>query len=380
MRSKHFNTYIIFLLSLVIIIGMADIAESAPSLKLLPNILSGGSQYETYSATLTGSNGTTPYTWSLIGSLPPGLMFTPSASPSLTADISGTPIQVGTFSFTITLTDSGIPVQSVSNFYSITIGTGNCTFTGTTIGGISFSAIDPSTSPGPILGTVTQQILFTCKAGMAYTVTANPASGWTMASGGNTIPYTPGFIASGTGLGATPISLLTTNSQILQANYANAPAGSYANSQAVTLTISWVPGGGGAVSATIPAGGVSGSVITTCSVLQAAGALTFAIDPSSIGTTSAVISPDMQIKCTKNAGVAITSWSACGGAAPVLDSAYPACGGTKIPYTFNFMKNVTGQGFGTGISLNIGGSTTSANYENAAVGNYGDLQTLTITY
>jgi hypothetical protein len=307
-------------------------------------------------------------------------MFTPTASPSLTAVISGTPIQTGTFSFTITLTDSGIPIQSVSNVYSITIGPGNCTFTGATTGGISFSTIDPSTSPGPILGTVTQQILFTCKAGMAYTVTANPASGWTLASGGNLIPYTPGFVASGAGLGATPIALLTTNSQILQANYANAPAGLYVNSQPVTLTVGWTVAGGGAISATIPAGGVSGSVITTCSVLQAAGALTFGIDPSVAGVTSATISPDMQIKCTKNAGVAITAWSACGGAAPVLDSAYPACGGTKIPYTFNFLNSVTGQGFGTGISLNIGGSTTSANYENAAVGNYGDLQTLTITY
>ena len=215
---------------------------------------------------------------------------------------------------------------------------------------------------------------------MAYTVTANPASGWTMNSGADIIPYTPGFIAGGAGLGATPIALLTTNSQILQANYANAPAGSYANSQPVTLTVGWTVAGGGAISATIPAGGVSGSVSTTCSVSQAAGAMTFVIDPSVAGVTSAVISPDMQIKCTKNANVAITSWSACGGAAPALDSAYPACGGTKIPYTFNFLNNVTGQGFGTGIALNIGGSTASANYENAAVGNYSDLQTLTITY
>jgi hypothetical protein len=96
--------------------------------------------------------------------------------------------------------------------------------------------------------------------------------------------------------------------------------------------------------------------------------------------TSATITPDMLIKCTNGDSVVITASSTCGGAAPQLDSAYPACGGAQIPYTFTFVSSATGLGFGTAIPLNIGGSANSANYQNAPAGNYGDLQTLTITY
>jgi hypothetical protein len=355
---------------------MANMAMSAPPLRIAGNPPN-GTQFQPYTSTLTGNNGTTPYTWTLIaGSLPPGLILVPSPSPSLTATISGTPIQVGTFSFTVMLTDSSTPMKSRNKSYNIKISAGNCAFVGTTTGGISFNLIDPSISPGPILGTVTQQISFTCKLGMAYTVTANPASGWTI----GTIPYTPGFVAAGTGLGATPIALLTTNSQIIQADYANAVAGLYTNAQPITLTISWAAGGGGSIVATIPAGSVSGTVINICAVSQSPGTLSFAIDPSIPGITNATVLPDMQIQCTRNDTVTISALSKCGGATPRMDTAYPACGGSQIPYTFNFTTNVTGQGFGIGIPLNIGGSANSTNYENAPVGNYGDLQTLTISY
>jgi hypothetical protein len=280
----------------------------------------------------------------------------------------------------VTLTDSSSPVDSDSNTYSVTIAPGNCTFVGTNNGGISFNNIDPSTLPGPVLGTVTQQILFTCRAGMAYSVTANPASGWTINSGANAVPYTLGFTPGGTGLGAAPISLLTTNSQIIQADYANAFSGMYVNSQPITLTVSWTQGGGGAILATIPAGSVNGAVLNTCVVSQAPGTLTFNIDPSVTGTTNATISPDMQIKCTNGDSVSISAVSQCGGAAPKLDSAYPACGGTMVPYTFNFLSSTTGLGFaGAGISLGLGGSVSSVNYQDAPEGNYGDRTTLTIT-
>jgi len=204
-------------------------------------------------------------------------------------------------------------------------------------------------------------------------VTAKPASGWTMVSGANMIPFTLGYTASGTGLGATLINLLTTNSQIFQADYQNAVAGAYSNMQPVSLTLVWA---GGSLVANLPAGSVSGTVISTCAISQSPGTLTFAIDPSVAGLASATIAPDMQIKCTKDSSVAVSASSTCGG----MSLSYPPCGGSLIPYTFNYLSNVTGQGFGTGISLNIGGTAMSANYENAPIGAYGDLQTLTITY
>lgn len=52
-----------------------------------------------YSATFSGSGGTPPYSYSLIGTLPPGLHLSTSGS------LSGTPTGGGSFNFTVTVTD-----------------------------------------------------------------------------------------------------------------------------------------------------------------------------------------------------------------------------------------------------------------------------------
>jgi hypothetical protein len=70
-----------------------------------------------YSATLTASGGTTPYTWSIVnGSLPGGLALNTAAGA-----ISGTPTNAGIFAFSARLSDAGSPQQLASNALSITI-------------------------------------------------------------------------------------------------------------------------------------------------------------------------------------------------------------------------------------------------------------------
>jgi len=92
-----------------------------------------------YSAALTASGGIQPYSWSITGgSLPPGLTLTLA-----TGQISGTPTAQGTFNFTVKVTDSSSPNQSVSANLSITIN-GALTITTTTLpngtDGSSYSA------------------------------------------------------------------------------------------------------------------------------------------------------------------------------------------------------------------------------------------------
>ena len=70
-----------------------------------------------YSTHLAATGGTGAYTWSITsGALPRGLTLAAS-----TGMISGTPVASGTSSFTIRVTDSGKPAQSVSAVESIAV-------------------------------------------------------------------------------------------------------------------------------------------------------------------------------------------------------------------------------------------------------------------
>ena len=377
--TRHVKAGLIVWIWLFIITGLSHVAYAVAPLKLSPNVIGDGALNSPYLEVLTGSNGSTPYFWSIsAGSLPPGLMLTPAASPSLTAIISGTPTQTGTFNFTVQLTDS--TPQSDSAAYSVTITPADCYFNGSSTGSISFNNIDPST-PGSILGTVTQQINFICKNNFPYTVTANPASGWTLNSGSNTIPYSLGFIGSGTGTGAST-ALLTNATQIIQADYESARAGAYSNLQPVTFTLSWTGGGGGSIIASLPAGSVSGSLINTCTS-PVNGMITFNIDPSSAGpitaATTDVGNSAPTVKCTNGytPGVSCTS-----------NNSYKLTIGNDgvtdpIAYTITGCPaGITGQGFaiGTTTPINFGLSLAQVYYQNAKVGAHADTITMTVTY
>jgi len=78
-----------------------------------------------YSATVSATGGTTPYTWSIAsGSLPGGL-----ALNAASGAITGTPTNVGTFTFTAQVSDTGSPQQTASNALSITISSAPTTVT-----------------------------------------------------------------------------------------------------------------------------------------------------------------------------------------------------------------------------------------------------------
>jgi Putative Ig domain len=85
---------------------------------LVTTALPAGTAGSAYSATLSATGGTSPYTWSVSdGRLPHGLHLNRS-----TGVISGKPQEPGTRKFTITVTDSATPVrESLSEQFSITI-------------------------------------------------------------------------------------------------------------------------------------------------------------------------------------------------------------------------------------------------------------------
>lgn len=95
------------------------LAPPAPAgMTLATTALPAGTAGTAYTATLSATGGTPPYTWSVTaGSLPRGLRLNQA-----TGVISGKPKQPGTTKFTVTVTDSGTPVrESLSERFAITI-------------------------------------------------------------------------------------------------------------------------------------------------------------------------------------------------------------------------------------------------------------------
>ncbi len=84
--------------------------------------LAGGTTATGYSATIQATGGAQPYSWSVIqGQLPPGLILT--ANQGGNGVISGEPTVIGTYTFTVQVTDSEIApaTQTKTAQYSITI-------------------------------------------------------------------------------------------------------------------------------------------------------------------------------------------------------------------------------------------------------------------
>jgi hypothetical protein len=88
--------------------------DPASSLQITTGSLPQGEQGNPYSDAFTATGGTTPYSWSIsAGTAPPGLALNASG------DLAGTPTSVGTFSFTVMVTDA--TSKTASGNFGVTV-------------------------------------------------------------------------------------------------------------------------------------------------------------------------------------------------------------------------------------------------------------------
>ncbi|TLX21877.1 putative Ig domain-containing protein [Thermomonas fusca] len=145
---------------------------SGPALALAPASTSFNAPYGApYSQAFTASGGTGPYTYAATGTLPPGITFSGDT-------LSGTATTPGSYSFTITATDTGSTGTgapfTVAENYTINVGTPTI-------------VVNPASLPDPTAGTAYSETL-TASGGVAsytFAVTAGALpSGITLASNG----------------------------------------------------------------------------------------------------------------------------------------------------------------------------------------------------
>jgi len=107
-----------FLLTVVAFLSSTAFAQAgaAPALAVETSSLPRAFLRQAYEVSLKAQNGTTPYKWEITtGSLPKGLNLNENGT------LSGTPEEVGQFSFVVTVTDSARPAQQRTQEYILKV-------------------------------------------------------------------------------------------------------------------------------------------------------------------------------------------------------------------------------------------------------------------
>jgi len=323
------------------------ITSSKTPMQISVTALPAGETGASYRAILSATGGTAPYTWSLAsGSLPAGLAL------STSGDITGTPTQAGTTSFTVKATDSSSPAETATQSLSITI----------------------AAAGGPLQ--ITTLSLPSGQVGTAYSTS--------LAAIGGTTPYswsvTSGSLPAGVSLNATSGAIsgtpttAETSSFTIQVKDSSVTPGTATRSFSVTIaaaqpptiSTSSLPGGtvGTAYSTTLAATGgktpytwsiSSGSLPAGLSLAASTGVI------SGTPTTSGTASFTVQVKdansstATKSLSIVvaaaqpptISTSSLPGGTVGTSYSTTLAATGGKTPYTWS----ITSGSLPAGLSL-----------------------------
>jgi large repetitive protein len=314
-----------------------------------------GSSNTPYNTTFAARGGVPPYTWSVAsGSLPPGL------SVSVSGQLSGTPAQQGTFTFTVQATDT--ERQSGSKAFTLLIRAASLTITTATLpsGAIDSAyasslaatggrspykwSLSGSVPPGLVLNGETGAISGTPTAAGSFTFAAQVAD----ADGQNA---TRNFTVT-----ISPALVITTTSPLPPITVSTAGTVRF-SATGGTPPYTWATGGAIPAGMTFSAGQLSGTPaatgtfsfnvqVTDANSLSTSKAFTLAVVSSLMITTEALPGGTVGTRYSANVsaagGVPPYRWSATGSVPPgvSVDEAGAMTGTPTVAGTFNFNVQV----------------------------------------
>lgn len=363
--------------------GSLVLNVAAPTLTTSPaaGALSGATAGASYSQTFTATGGSAPYSYAITaGALPAGLTLTSGGT------LSGTPTAVGTFNFTVTVTDSstvgsGGP-YTISASYSLTVAAPSISLSPTTLTNPTVgSAYSATVSASGGTSSYSYSVSGSLPSGLSISSSTGAITG-TPTSGGS-FTFTVSATDSTTGVGAPYSSsqsyTLTVNAPtitISQESLPGATAGA-AYSQSITasggtapyyyaITAGALPTGltlaaDGTLSGTPTAGGTfnfsvtatdssSGTQFTgTRAYTLTVAAATISITPATLPSASAGTAYNRTL--TASGGNGAYSFAVTAGALPAgwtLSSAGVISGTATETGSFNFTITATDQSTGSG--------------------------------
>ena len=359
--SRYFSA-ILLLCSIAVIIGTSSCAgfvsagnstpATATPLALTTAALPAGTARVAYSAELSATGGTTPYTWSLTsGSLPTGVSLT-----AATGLISGTPTASGTFSFTVQVKDSSSPALAAAQQMTITISSADAPLQITTSllaagqAGSSYSVVLGATGgTTPYTWSLTSGSLPT---GVSLTAATGLISGTPTTSGtfSFTVQVKDSSSPAQTATANLSITVSTTSSpvQVVTSSLSNGQVSSaYSATLAATggttpytwsLTSGSLPTG---VSLTAATGLISGTPTTSGTF-----SFTVQVKDSSSPAQTATANLSITVSTTSSPVQVVTSSLSNGQVSSAYSATLAATGGTT-PYTWS----LTSGSLPTGVSL-----------------------------
>jgi hypothetical protein len=318
-----------------------DVMASSP-LVMSSTTLPNGTVQVAYSASLSASGGTQPYTWSVTsGALPPGISLSSS-----TGALSGTPSQAGGFSFTVQVKDSAATPQTATNTFTITVAAPKLVISTTSLpqgtAGQSYAAsLQASGGTPSYTWSVTSGSLpagLSLASSGAISGTPSSAGSWTF-----TVQVKDSAATPQTATGTFTITIAAPAPAQLVISTTSLPQGTAGQSYSASLQASGgTPGYTWSVtSGSLPAGLSLASSGAISSTPSSAGSWTFTVQVKDSAASAQTATASFTLTIAPAAAPTISG---------VSPNAGPTSGGTLV--------TISGSNFQAGASVSFGGAAS----------------------